>query len=279
METEFQASDGCEDVNRITPDFMKCPSAAEAQRLHQDASTAYENLAKGNYAACLGSGSYLESIEGNTQLDDRLRKIGDEHFAAAESSRGVITVRMIPNWIDRVKADNAQASGASVWKFAHGKGTKVRNIKDGTSYSIILSEVLSVDDSEGFENRYSKDIRGVWASPSMGASTYTHGHPKSPTDHVTRIPLPPNSSGTMDAQRDNINSCARSIPDDSPLVCVGVPPQGNDAGNTWAAARSSHPGGVIAGRADGSVGFYPDGTDGMVWYALGTRAARDRIEE
>jgi hypothetical protein len=237
-------------------------------------------MAKGNYAAALGSGSYVESIEGNKELEDQqLRNGGEQHYAAAKRSRGVITVHMIPGWKD--KARQSDNTNKGIWKFAHGKGTKSNQIKDGTSKTIIVSEVLSVDDNEGNGNRFSLDIRGVWASPSMGASTYTHGHPESSSNRLTRITLLPNSLGTeTPALQDNINACPqRSIPPDSPMICVRVAAQGRRAGDTWASARSAHPGGVIAGRADGSVGFYPDGTDDNAWYALGTRQAADRVED
>ena len=288
MEKEFQASDDCEHVsegrnwlvNRLTPDFIRCPSAPEAQRLHHDASTAYESMAKGNYAACVGSGSYIESIEGNKELEIKHLGRADRSrgYAAAKRSRGVITVRMIPGWKQKIKT-GVPDEHPGIWKFAHGKGTKVQHIKDGTSKTIVVSEVLPFDDSEGHAGRNSKDIRGVWTSPSMGASTYTHGHPESTSDRETRVTLLPNSLGSEDESlRDNINSCAQSIPQDSPMVCSSVPVRGRQAGNTWASARSAHPGGVIAARADGSAGFYPDGTDVNVWYALGTRSAGDRVE-
>ena len=288
MEKEFQASDDCEHVggdrnwlvNRLTPDFIKCPSAPEAQRLHEAGQTCHEKLAKGNYAASLGSGSYVESIEGNKELEDRqLRNGGDQSYAAAKRSRGVITVRMIPGW--KEKAQQGDNVNKGIWKFAHGKGTKSNQIKDGTSKTVIVSEVLTVDDTEGSGRRFSLDMRGVWTSPTMGASVYTHGHPASASDRTVRVTLLPNSLGSEDAKLiDNINACpTKSIPPDSPLICQRVAPQGRRAGDTWAAARSAHPGGVIAGRADGSVGFYPDGTDENVWYALGTRQAGDRVEE
>ena len=284
MEKEFQASDDCEHaewlVNRLTPDFIRCPSAPEAQRLHYDSATAYENMAKGNYAACLGSGSYIESIEGNQELENIHlgRAERSRGYAVAKRSRGVITVRMIPGWKNKV-VENVADKHPGIWKFAHGKGTKSQQIKDGTSKTIVVSEVLTVDDKEGYRGRLSKDIRGVWTSPSMGASTYTHGHPAG-SDRTSRVVLLPNSLGTEKSSlRDNINSCASSISADSPLACTSVPVQGRRAGDTWASARSAHPGGVIAARADGSGGFYPDGTDETVWYALGTRSAGDRTEE
>jgi hypothetical protein len=99
----------------------------------------------------------------------------------------------------------------------------------------------------------------------MGGSTYSHRTtPNSPV-------------------RDRINSCEDDAPQDIPanslLLCEQQSSSGQSAGNTWAAARSQHNGGVVAGRADGSVGFYSDDIDKLVWWALGTRAGNDRTEE
>ena len=62
------------------------------------------------------------------------------------------------------------------WKFGRGKGTKVRKIKDGTSKTIVASELLTWDGSASDRN-FSEDIRGVWTCPSMGGSTYSHMWP------------------------------------------------------------------------------------------------------
>ncbi len=42
-------------------------------------------------------------------------------------------------------------------------------------------------------------------------------------------------------------------------------------GNTWAAARSRHPGGVNASLCDGSVHFVAEKIDLLVYRALATR--------
>jgi hypothetical protein len=99
----------------------------------------------------------------------------------------------------------------------------------------------------------------------MGGSTYSH---------LT----PPNSTA-----KDRINACEDDAPQDIPanslLLCEQQSVGGRSGGETWAAARSQHNGGVVAGRADGSVGFYSNDTDKLIWWALGTRAANDRVEE
>jgi hypothetical protein len=64
------------------------------------------------------------------------------------------------------------------------------------------------------------------------------------------------------------------------LICEEQrPSRSMSAGDTYAAARSQHNGGVVTGRADGSVGFYADDVDEEIWWALATRAAGDRADE
>ena len=66
------------------------------------------------------------------------------------------------------------------WKYAQGQGIRTPQIKDGTSRTIVVSEVLNWDGAER-NQEYSEDIRGVWTLGSMGASLYTHKYgPNSP---------------------------------------------------------------------------------------------------
>ena len=280
MELEYQATDDCEhpdtggSLGRTTPDFMRCPSAPEPLKIHQSSQSHFESLSKGNYAATLGSGTYLWSIDGNSEIEERLKAEGDEMYAYATKSRGAITVTMIPNWkaksVQEQRQDGKDNQG--VWKFAFGRGVKSAKIKDGTSNTLVASELLTVDGNP--RSQHSDDIRGVWTTPSMGGSTYTHGLFNSSTNMVEG--LTPNSI----LHNDHINACeTRDIPQDSPLVCKRVNGTGQDAGNTYAAARSMHSGGVVGGRADGSVQFYSDTIDQRIWYALGTRSRRDRSDD
>jgi prepilin-type N-terminal cleavage/methylation domain-containing protein len=290
MEVEYQACDDCEhdskphpvskqnlvmSVGDETPEFMRCPSAPEPQKLHETSKTSFENLSKGNYAACLGASTYLHSIDLNKYVDERLKSETFKDpvtgtnidYALAVRSRGAITVTMIEDWENKAKQSPVQsgADNLGMWKFGFGRGVKTSKIKDGVSKTVVVSEVLTVDGSSGSNARLSEDIRGVWVCASMGASTYSHmTAPNSPI-------------------YDNINGCEtnspRDIAADSPLRCKEVPASGNKTGDTYAAARSQHPGGVVAGKADASVGFYADGIDLNIWRALATRAGRDRSDQ
>ena len=217
-----------------------------------------ENNSKGNYAACLGAGTYYESIDGNSTVDADFT--GSPDAEARKLLRGVITVNMLPGWQQlNITSESPEARGA--WKFGRGKGTKVRRIKDGVSKTIVVSEVLTYDGSAGDRN-YSEDIRGVWMCPSMGASTYSH------------------LWGPNSVTLDQINGCeddAADIPPGHPLNCTERRGGGKTAAETWASARSQHNGGVVAGRADGSVGFFADDTDLELWHNLATRSPKRSV--
>jgi prepilin-type N-terminal cleavage/methylation domain-containing protein len=284
MEVTYHACDDCEhpskrhqmtnvllpmSVGDETPEFMRCPSAAEPMKIFATHKVSLENLAKGNYAACLGSSIYLHSIDGNRYVDERLKNEtfqdpvpgmspGDNiDYSLAISSRGAMTVIMIANWEIKVRQQRYGMNSLGMWKFAFGRGVKTKDIDDGVSKTVVVSEVLTVDGN----TRFSRDIRGVWMCSSMGASTYSH------------------LSSPNSTMPDHINACEtdnpRDIADDSPLRCQEVPATGDSAGDTYAAARSQHPGGVVAGRADASAGFYADTIDLKIWRALATRAGGD----
>ena len=125
-----------------------------------------------------------------------------------------------------------------------------REVVDGSSNTIGFSEVISVTTSANDGAR--TDIRGAWWHP-FGAG-YTH--------HRT-----PNTS----------------IPDDAfqgPDYCTPIPEAPcTKSSSCWSttdnAARSRHPGGVMAARADGSVDFYSDDIDLLTWQALASMNGGD----
>jgi prepilin-type processing-associated H-X9-DG protein len=65
--------------------------------------------------------------------------------------------------------------------------------------------------------------------------------------------------------------CSPNIPVGHILRCSGT---GNFC-DTWAAARSSHAGGVNAAMGDGSVRFFTNSVALTTWQALATRAGGD----
>jgi prepilin-type N-terminal cleavage/methylation domain-containing protein len=130
-------------------------------------------------------------------------------------------------------------------------GRKLREITDGTSDTIMVSELLAgkADVSDGSSDI---DLRGLWSYTWMGTSMYSHFH------------TPNTSAG------DAIEHCVPEIDMPCNLQARADQLMVGDA-----AARSQHPDGVMAVSGDGHVGFYSDSIDLFVWRALATYAGND----
>ena len=133
------------------------------------------------------------------------------------------------------------------------KAVKLSDVTDGTSKTLAFSETIKPNREPN--PPASHEFRGMsWWGPGAMFSTYR----------------PPNST----------------VPDMSqaPWYCVDGDPLApcaqtyHSADNPIAlAARSRHPGGVVASRIDGSVAFFPDGVSPAVWQALGTTAGGELL--
>lgn len=77
------------------------------------------------------------------------------------------------------------------------------------------------------------------------------------------------------ATPDQLVSCETGIPASDPFRrrCT----QNQTDGNTWAAARSAHSGGVNGAMADGSVRFFRDSIDVRTWNAIGTKSGGEVV--
>jgi prepilin-type processing-associated H-X9-DG protein len=138
------------------------------------------------------------------------------------------------------------------------RGRRMGELADGTSKTLFISEGL-VPTVEGWGGAMGETIYG-----NMGGALYSAS-------------ITPNSS----APDRPIGPCPQNVGDTiyiAPCVSLG--------GNAWwtpsgrgayAAARSSHPGGVNSSYADGSVAFVTDGIDLVVWRSLGTRAGAEAV--
>ena len=135
---------------------------------------------------------------------------------------------------------NTQLRGAfSAWL---QWGANFAEFRDGTSNTIVLSEVLT--------RSHGNDVRGAWGHP---AGVGFAGNNGSQT---------PNANALDNSFRDVIEFC-HSI-DDRQLRCT-------TPGNTWSVrigARSYHPGGVIVALGDGSTRFVSETIENATWAAL-----------
>ena len=129
------------------------------------------------------------------------------------------------------------------------------HVTDGTSNTIMLAEVRTRD--------HIRDQRGAWVMARVGASIIAadmHAtkiqtricNQENPPDYVpnpiwSKFALPPNTGVGLGIPRDDLVEC----PDSAQADLEGMPCW--DKGDTSAAPRSLHVGGVNTARIDGSV--------------------------
>ncbi|MCA9212018.1 MAG: DUF1559 domain-containing protein [Planctomycetales bacterium] len=236
------------ELSRRIPAEFNCPASARGTLIHKSDRTQLHDLAKGNYAVCLGATTYVESIEGNEVVDALLSQTLGERNLNRE--RGICTVRMITRWRERDPNTRLTASKGD-WLWALGTGTRVADISDGLSKTALLSEVNPIARGSSAMD----DIRGAYMTASMGASTYSHR-------------TLPNSDSP-----DCINGC--DIHATGRMRCIEISQTGTSSGDTFAAARSGHEDGVNVAFGDASVRFIGDDVSPKVWRALATRSASD----
>ncbi len=126
------------------------------------------------------------------------------------------------------------------------KKLKMANVKDGLSNTVMLGELLVLDDSAS-----THEIRGrVWNSIHAGTLFSTI--------------YPPNS-----LVGDNVMGYCIA---DKKMPC-GT----QSVENTYVLARSWHPGGVNVALGDASVRFIPDTIAPATWLAMGTRMGGEAV--
>jgi prepilin-type N-terminal cleavage/methylation domain-containing protein len=134
------------------------------------------------------------------------------------------------------------------WKMGSKMGVRNVQIQDGLSRTILVSEIV------GFPGK--ADLRGAWSLGGMGGMAFTTSRP-------------PNTIETADL----LASCEPILPMPMmpPLYQFGCDVAGPMSLGTYAAARSTHSGGVTVSMVDGSTHFIVDDIDPTVWKNLGTR--------
>ncbi len=222
---------------------MKCPSDSEkppargnSRGYTPPAGSVYD---KGNYAANLGGGNANENS-------------GPNGFTGT------------PQWTDLQNSPNRGVFSCRAGNNFVRYGAKIAEIRDGTSQTAALGEILTADGNS--------DCRGCWGL-AMGAifSAFTHGRP---TDSTTAkdAPIATPNVRAVGAYRDKPVYCRNSLT--GQLACGDKPGDGSRGG---VAARSMHPGGVHIGLCDGSVRFVSDSIDKIVWRGLLTIQGNESI--
>ena len=130
--------------------------------------------------------------------------------------------------------------------FGMNRGAKIRDITDGTSCTLAMSEYLT---------GLPEDFRGYCYTNRAGCKLlYTSRTPNTSAPDI--LLNYPSFCGDPARNRPEMN-----------LPCVGM-----DGASNVAASRSRHPGGVQGLLADGSVHFFQDDIDAALWQSMGWMA-------
>jgi prepilin-type N-terminal cleavage/methylation domain-containing protein/prepilin-type processing-associated H-X9-DG protein len=203
--------------------------------------------------------SYVLYADGNTTIENLLKGNYVACFGGGTLIDGTpLGNRQLAGAFDEV---TQMSKYPELSRANFGKGVTIARILDGTSNTVAFSEILAFHNPTGAASSTSPagtnaDSRGAMELASPGGNLFNTF-------------FPPNSVGT-----DVILSCEPTVPPNSPLACQTD--QTTD-GLLQAAARSSHPGGVNAAMADGSVRFVKSTINRTVWQCLGTRAGGEVI--
>lgn len=231
-------------VSRFTPPAFICPSAdvmSAGNRI--DTFDHDDYTSKGNYVACWGSDDYLSF--------DPTRPIPPE----IALKRGAFGNVMLSGWEEK-----GVLMPFGKWKMGLGQGTKFGEITDGTSNTLMVSELLGVD--------VSTDGRGGWVLQSMGSSNFSAKWEPNAQGTGTD----PETNATL-TKFDRIAMCdPRGLAGD-PRFCEIH----RSSGKVWASARSRHSGGVNAAMCDASVRFFVNGIDLRTWRSLATRSGEEVV--
>lgn len=227
------------DTQTFIRSAMSCPSSPPTNVMYNDLSI--ENLYKANYVACFG-GQYMRDA---TMRGD-LRKRGV--FGALES------VNKFPYGE----------------RFGVGKGRRFRDIMDGSSNSVMFSEVIPNDKVDGrtsstHPDGMNRDVRGALLTPMMGGNSFTGF-------------FPPASRGTDVTSGCPTSSDAAAFPTNDPRFCTQDRNIDPVNGGQWqVAARSYHTSGVNASYADASIRFISNNIDRTAWQNLCTASGGEVV--
>ena len=131
--------------------------------------------------------------------------------------------------------------------------TSFKDVVDGTSHTLMGSELILSTEGAGVPNCNSHDMRGRYYNPIHMGTLFTTVHPPN-----TTVP-------------DSLFYC-QGIPHHAPCTCARGCASGACSTQLNVSARSYHTGGVISLLADGSVHLISNSVDPVLYRALGSRA-------
>ncbi|GEM_PF-2643708 len=161
--------------------------------------------------------------------------------------------------------------------------TKLPTIKDGTSNTLMMSEILVLPETAGWGGPYSD------AQTALGGQVFT--------GYKTPNALGPTNADALCRQGEWWNNVRdgwfqQKLPTTSAAPNQGTPAQpvtppggtpadavidSNGHKQQYVVARSKHAGGVNTSRCDGSVAFFNDNVDLLVWNAVTSASGGETV--
>ncbi|MEX2186690.1 MAG: DUF1559 domain-containing protein [Pirellulales bacterium] len=255
---ESTAEERWGEVGLTTPKIYLCPGApsiAEPLAGGSEKSWFLPSLAKGNYAANFGAGTFGDALiteedARNPAVVTKKQKLQGPFRVEVVGRAGNISMQKLRGPTDE------RIRGA--FKAGYGKGVTMQSIKDGDSKTMMISEVVGSDGAF--------DGRGCWTNGSMGASNFTAMNP-------------PNADGTggVDEWYDTLPLCQTGIDKSNSMHCN----QDRSNPDRWqAAARSGHADGINVVFCDTSVKYVLNTVSlDRVWQRYATVRGGDSPED
>jgi prepilin-type N-terminal cleavage/methylation domain-containing protein/prepilin-type processing-associated H-X9-DG protein len=189
--------------------YMRCPSGGASNNV-EGSFIAIENLIKGNYAANFGGGTMVNSLpaSGTVTSDPNCT---DANLMASN-------VNPNPSLLGAFGVEKGITKFPYGSRMGLGKGQKITSISDGTSTTIMYSEVDTFDTPttqptpgslSTSPNGSNRDLRGCLQYAGMGSNIFTGLYP--PNSYQTDVTY---GCGELSTAQGG------AIPTNSPLVCT-----------------------------------------------------------
>ncbi len=157
-------------MGTVTPEFLLCPSAKEMTTVFGGSAREFLGhdpwLAKANYAGCFGANTYLDSCPVVRNAGKRTVGIDYQADKARQPHRG--SFKSLWSEVGKKLSRMTTLIGRErSGKLAFGQGTTMRQIRDGASHTLAVSEVVGYDSE--------KDPRGAWTIHVRGLRCLRRG--------------------------------------------------------------------------------------------------------
>jgi prepilin-type N-terminal cleavage/methylation domain-containing protein len=244
-ESRFNAGGNAEVTRRVIP-LLACPSDGESPSL----TTMENNPSAHNYVGSTGNGVYVATPSGWLSNPPR----GREGVSTPQPGYGNGMFRWQGGAFVMSGADENLQPPEAPRDLRSAYRVREREVRDGLAKTLAFSEVIRRTKQGG---ALSADYRGLsWWGPGALFSTINPPNTRYPDTLPAAGDCGP---GPMNVQPPCVGPHALATP-------------------IQLAARSRHPGGVVASRLDSSARFYDDSINPGVWEALGTSYGGDLID-